>query len=502
MTTDPDSILQLGIEAAKDGNKEEARNLFRLLTREDAQNTQAWLWLAGVAESQEERQAALERVVELDPTNDMALKSLQAMQEETEHHHDAGAQPAPTGSPPPDETPIPEPEPPVQSARDRYAEMDFEDPFAELDSLSDVFSEDPEAVRRESTADDSSSDGGHGSNTDSSRSRKDSSFERSSSYSRDDKGSKMSKKTGGLGGAGNPVRIIALGLFSIVLIVVFVLFIWPVLFGGKKEVAKNPPQQPPAATQPAAQPGGDAGTQPGGDAGTQPGGDAGAQPGGDAGAQPGGDAGAQPGGDAGTQPGGDAGTQPGGDAGTNLTPPTPMPGPTATPETPNVVPPEQITGGGNTAAPSAPIDTTNANPQPIAPNTPLESNGWLYDFNQGVCAPFSCSAVWNGNIGTYQPQGRFVNVLVMVENRTGNPQPLPANFLALKDAQGRVYNPLPQVSQAFVIPGQNADLSHVDQIPNDGIARSVALIFDVANDANNLILFAPSRPDQGWQVIP
>ncbi len=461
MTTDPDSILQLGIEAAKDGNKEEARNLFRLLTREDAQNTQAWLWLAGVAESQEERQAALERVVELDPTNEMALKSLQALQEETEGPHSTGAESSPAAPPPPDETPIPEPEPPAQTSRERYEEMDFEDPFAELDSLSDVFSEEPQAVKRDPPPGSSS--------TSDSSSRRDSTFDRSSSYSKGDKGSNMSKKTGGLGlaGAGNPIRIIALALFSLVLIVVFVIFIWPVLFGGKKDVANNQPTQP-APTQPAAQPGGDTG--------------------------------AQPGGDTGAQPGGDTGAQPGGDTGTNLTPPTPMPGPTATPETPQVVPPEQITG--NPPAQSAPIDTTNANPQPITPNTPLESNGWLYDFNQGICAPFSCAAVWNGNIGTYQPQGRFVHVLVMVENRTGNPQPLPPTFLVLKDAQGRSYNPLPQVSQAYVIPGQNADVSHADQIPNDGIARSVALIFDVANDANNLILFAPSRPDQGWQVLP
>src|SRR5689334_19834860 len=74
-----DSILQLGIEAARDGNREEARNLFRLLTRQDPKNAQAWLWLAGVAENREERQAALERVVELEPTNEMAVKGLQAL---------------------------------------------------------------------------------------------------------------------------------------------------------------------------------------------------------------------------------------------------------------------------------------------------------------------------------------------------------------------------------------------------------------------------------------
>src|SRR5919199_3745616 len=74
-----DTILQLGIEAAREGNREEARNLFGLLTRQEPNNAQAWLWLAGVAEGPEQRRAALERVLELDPNNEMAIKGLQAM---------------------------------------------------------------------------------------------------------------------------------------------------------------------------------------------------------------------------------------------------------------------------------------------------------------------------------------------------------------------------------------------------------------------------------------
>jgi Tfp pilus assembly protein PilF len=78
-TSASDTILQLGIEAAREGNREEARNLFGLLTRQEPDNVQAWLWLAGVAEGPEQRRAALERVLELDPTNEMAIKGLQAM---------------------------------------------------------------------------------------------------------------------------------------------------------------------------------------------------------------------------------------------------------------------------------------------------------------------------------------------------------------------------------------------------------------------------------------
>lgn len=74
-----DTILQLGIEAAREGNREEARNLFSLLTRQEPDNVQAWLWLAGVADGPEQRRVALERVIDLDPTNEMAVKGLQAM---------------------------------------------------------------------------------------------------------------------------------------------------------------------------------------------------------------------------------------------------------------------------------------------------------------------------------------------------------------------------------------------------------------------------------------
>src|SRR5687768_17893670 len=74
-----DTILQLGIDAAREGNRDEARNLFSLLTRQEPDNLSAWLWLAGVAGSPEERRVALERVLELDPTNDMAIKGLRSM---------------------------------------------------------------------------------------------------------------------------------------------------------------------------------------------------------------------------------------------------------------------------------------------------------------------------------------------------------------------------------------------------------------------------------------
>ncbi|KPV49791.1 hypothetical protein SE17_30630, partial [Kouleothrix aurantiaca] len=117
-----DTILQLGIEAAREGNREEARNLFGLLTRQDPGNVQAWLWLAGVADGPDQRRAALERVVELDPTNEMAVKGLQAMGvKPTTKLADADAS-APTIAAPVSSASVPPP-PPAREMTDeeRYA---------------------------------------------------------------------------------------------------------------------------------------------------------------------------------------------------------------------------------------------------------------------------------------------------------------------------------------------------------------------------------------------
>lgn len=76
---DSESILQLGIEAARAGDKAEARELFRLVTREDPDNAQGWMWLAGVAEDRDEKRAALQRAVQIEPNNQLAKKGLAAL---------------------------------------------------------------------------------------------------------------------------------------------------------------------------------------------------------------------------------------------------------------------------------------------------------------------------------------------------------------------------------------------------------------------------------------
>jgi hypothetical protein len=421
---EPDSILQLGIEAARDGNKEEARNLFRLLTRQEPGNAQAWLWLAGVAENREERQAALEHVVELDPTNEMAVKGLQALGVKPGSSRPAAA--APKVEPP---QPIP-----VASPARADDPFDDDDPFAELDALSDVMADAEAPLRRSEPApsaadvfatngaaepDASSTSRGSGSSSRSSR---------SSVY--DDEETTVPAR-----GPLNPLLLILGGLVILLLIGFFIF--GRSLFGGG--TADTGPEQTAAANATV-----ETGLAPttistvDSSAGT-------------------------------TQPISPT---------ANLEQPTPA-APTAPPQPPTA-------------------DPALANPVLVQANTPLQSEGWLYDFNQPTYA-----APIIGNLGSYQPNnGRFVVVLAFAVNNTGQSQSIPASFFVLKDAQGRVWESRPEVSDAYVLPGVNADLSQNQAVPPDGITRSVALIFDVAPDATNLVFFARSNPTQGWLVLP
>jgi hypothetical protein len=47
----------------------------------------------------------------------------------------------------------------------------------------------------------------------------------------------------------------------------------------------------------------------------------------------------------------------------------------------------------------------------------------------------------------------------------------------------------------------NADVGDETAIPANGLTTSVYLVFDVAPDATDLMLFARNKPDQGFLVI-
>jgi CheY-like chemotaxis protein len=68
------SLLRSGIEAAKNGNREEAKALLFRVTDIDPQNEMAWLWLASVSEYPEELLTFLQKVLHLNPNNEQALE--------------------------------------------------------------------------------------------------------------------------------------------------------------------------------------------------------------------------------------------------------------------------------------------------------------------------------------------------------------------------------------------------------------------------------------------
>ena len=72
-------LEERGIEAARAGQKDEARRLLQHSLRLESANDNAWLWLASVAKDKRERLLCLQKVLELNPQNEMGLKAVQAM---------------------------------------------------------------------------------------------------------------------------------------------------------------------------------------------------------------------------------------------------------------------------------------------------------------------------------------------------------------------------------------------------------------------------------------
>lgn len=440
-----DTILQLGIEAAREGNREEARNLFSLLTRQDPSNVQAWLWLAGVADGPDQRRVALEHVVELDPTNEMALKGLQAMGvKPAASAADAGAPTvaAPVSAPPP-----PADLPPARELTDeeRYAaELDsaFDDydalPRAEMpprDPLGDADALDAAAV-----GDRAARSSTRGTARERSAARRATTPVRSGDD--DDDMRAMAPRRGP-----NPLL---LGLLGLIVAVLLCVVLWPVLQNLFNRGGGTAAQQTATAA---------AGTAAAVAAPTAP----------------------LP-----TLAG--AGELPGS-----------TPAITPTTEMTTTVP--IATAGQPTAAPAPggqPVPPIAANPnmQPVALGTALEANGWRYTYPNAAY-----TALIGKQAGGFTAQGTYVHVLMVVANNTGSDQPVPAGFFALKDAQGNVYPALPQVSSVLVQRGVNADVGQEDAVPANGLDTSVYLVFDVPSGAQNLMLFAAGKNDQGWPVL-
>lgn len=441
-----DTILQLGIEAAREGNREEARNLFSLLTRQDPSNVQAWLWLAGVADGPDQRRVALEHVVELDPTNEMALKGLQAMGvKPTTRLADASA---PTIAAPVSAAPapaeVPADLPPARELTDeeRYA--------AELDSAFDDYDALPRAELpvREPLGDADSLDAGDraGRGTGRGTARERSAARRATTPVRsgddDDDMRAMAPRRGP-----NPLL---LGLLGLIVAVLLCVVLWPVVQNLFNRGGSAAQQTATAA----------AGTSAAVAAPTSPL--------------------ATPG----AATAGQSGNTPEITSTTTLSTTVPI-----------------ATSGEPTAAPAPagqPVPPAAANPnlQPVAVGTQLEASGWAFTYPNAAY-----TALIGKQAGGFTAQGTYVHVLMVVSNNTGSDQPVPAGFFALKDAAGNVYPALPQVSSVLVQRGVNADVGQEDAVPANGLPTSVYLVFDVPSGAQNLTLFAASKNDQGWPVL-
>jgi len=72
-------LRKRGIAAAKAGEVEEARQLLQQSLRAEPQNEAAWLWLVSLARDQREKMFYLNRLLEINPSNDMGIQALKSL---------------------------------------------------------------------------------------------------------------------------------------------------------------------------------------------------------------------------------------------------------------------------------------------------------------------------------------------------------------------------------------------------------------------------------------
>lgn len=77
MQANNEELLNLAIRAARSGNKDGARVMLRQVYSRDKRNVTAMLWLAKLARNTKERIQWLERVLQYDPGNSTAQKTLE-----------------------------------------------------------------------------------------------------------------------------------------------------------------------------------------------------------------------------------------------------------------------------------------------------------------------------------------------------------------------------------------------------------------------------------------
>lgn len=79
-----EELMALGIQTARQGNKQNARVLFEQILDRDPQNERAWLWMAAVAATPADRIRFLNTVLRLNPNNTTAQRELNQLQQKKE----------------------------------------------------------------------------------------------------------------------------------------------------------------------------------------------------------------------------------------------------------------------------------------------------------------------------------------------------------------------------------------------------------------------------------
>lgn len=69
-------LMRQAIEAAREGKKAEAKALFQQVVDRDDKNEKAWMWLASVVETDEERRVCLSNVLFINPNNERAQAAM------------------------------------------------------------------------------------------------------------------------------------------------------------------------------------------------------------------------------------------------------------------------------------------------------------------------------------------------------------------------------------------------------------------------------------------
>jgi len=76
------SFIQRGVDSSNEANMDLAKQCFLQAIVHDSQNEMAWLWLASISDSTEEKISYLQKVLNINPKNETAQSSLQAARDQ------------------------------------------------------------------------------------------------------------------------------------------------------------------------------------------------------------------------------------------------------------------------------------------------------------------------------------------------------------------------------------------------------------------------------------